>query len=45
MPEDRPSPEEIDNDRLFDQWLVRYERDQQKKTAKRKKMQREAEKG
>ena len=43
MPEDRPTPEEIDDDRLFDLWLIRYEREQQQKTAKRKKMQRDAE--
>ena len=45
LPEDRPKPEEVDDDALFDLWMVRYERQQQQKTAERKHNQQKSERG
>ena len=36
MPEDRPSDEEIENDKLLDDWLVRFEREQATQASFRK---------
>ena len=39
MPEDRPTKEEIDSDKLFDAWLLRMERKMQKLTYERQKQE------
>ena len=43
MPEDRPSPEQVEDDKQFDNWLEGFERKMAKMTAKSKKMREERE--
>lgn len=38
MPEDRPSPEQIEHDDQFDNWMLNYERKMLQKTAQMKKV-------
>jgi hypothetical protein len=43
MPEDRPSPEQINDDKKFDNWLEGFERKMAQMTAKTKQMRVERE--
>ncbi len=39
MPEDRPSPKEVEDDQLFDAWLTRFDRKMQKLTYERQRQE------